>query len=176
MEMFGSEMHDLIPSKEERPVPVSKTVCLLCHIVWFVSLAAIPVLLVIQKGSGIYFIVMFVITLVLGALSGSLLSRKPRLGLPHRGRFSTAVFAVMIAAFALAALSGAVMLIYGGAPQIGADGGYCITSHNTVIRTITEREYRFLRINEVLIVVSAVCGLTSSDLLFARNNYNNEGD
>lgn len=175
MEMFGTGMHDMLPSKEERPVPVSRAVYLCCHIIWFVSLAAIPVFLIVQKGSGVYFVIMFVITLMLGVLSGSLLSRKSRFSLAHHGKFSTAVFVVMIAAFAIAALSLAVTFIYGGAPEI-VDNGYCIVDHNQVIRTITEREYRFLCIIEQLIFVSGICGLTSSSLIFARNNYKGKED
>ena len=87
----------------------------------------------------------------------------------QRGGFDSVLQAVKISTAALFAASLLISILYGGAPE-KVDGEYVIISHNKVIRTLGELEYKLLCINEGAFMSFGACSLFSSVLLYARRH------
>ena len=142
---------------------------LLCLITWAISLAAIPVLtlLGLDTVKYYYFIPMFPLIILCGAVTGVVEKGKDHSPYGMRRGFDVFVFIVWIVSVVLFVGFLLVTMYYGGSPTAKA-GGYVIVSHNIEQRTITEKEYRILNALFGTGEAASLCSFTSYILLKAR--------
>lgn len=149
---------------------VTKRDCLLCFILWVVSLAGIPAGALMHENTAIIFTVIFLFMAFCGIKSGFFLQRREDFSNPFAGvsgRFEVTVLIISVVCMLLA--GGALMLLvcYGGSPTETAEG-FATVNHNVVKRIITESEYRFLCIAEGISFPAAECVFTGAILIHAR--------
>ena len=172
MSLFEPKYTDLLLEKESREHPwrVTKRDCLLCLILWAVSLAAIPFGALVPDKASLCFVVLFPFIIFCGIKSGFFVQRRESIKLPFadsHGGFETAVFVVTVLCIMLDVGAILLLICYGGSPTETADG-YATVNHNVVKRVITESEYRFLCAAEGMSFSAAECIFTGVILIHAR--------